>query len=160
MEPNPSIFPIEELAYANWYSRTCRYYRTWKTIGGALIYPKHTAFTINIHHASYRMIALKWQVVWPLVMQWPNWIKLLQSKISIVPHLHVMFQYIVCNTHVNIYVWFIHCRNWQLTLETPFITDKKRCARTCLHLWGACDHLIVGCWLVQNVPEAPCIRTP
>ena len=30
----------------------CRYYRTWKTIGDALIYPKHTAFTINIHHAS------------------------------------------------------------------------------------------------------------
>ena len=32
--------------------RTCIYYRTWKTIGDALIYPKHTAFTINIHHAQ------------------------------------------------------------------------------------------------------------
>ena len=32
----------------------CRYYRTWKTIRDALIYPKHTTFTINIHHASFR----------------------------------------------------------------------------------------------------------
>ena len=32
---------------------TCRYCRTWKKIGDALIYPKHTAFTTNIHRASY-----------------------------------------------------------------------------------------------------------
>ena len=37
----------------------CRYYRTWKTIGDALIYPKHTAFTINIHHASCEKSALR-----------------------------------------------------------------------------------------------------
>ena len=29
-------------------------YKTWKTIGDSLIYPKHTAFAKNIHHASYK----------------------------------------------------------------------------------------------------------
>ena len=64
----------------------------------------------------FRMIALKWQVVWPLVMQWPNWIKLLQSKIHCAAY-NVMFQY-VC----NIRICLIHTLrgNWPLRpLSSP-----------------------------------------